>query len=579
MLKKLLPILFLFGTLSVFAQSCPQLLAPTAGATNVPVETIISWEEVPGVPGYLISLGTTPGGEDIVSNLSVGSATFFIPRLGLPENTEIFVTITLFFFGNTPNQVCSSISFTTEELTTVPDCTELRNPLNSETEVNFRSSVSWNYAPGATSYILSIGTTRGGSEISGPQNVGNVLSFNPPDFPLDTEIFVTILPQNRIGSAINCEVQSFRIQDIEVNLGCTRLINPNNGDSDVPLTIPIEWEPVSGATAYIVNIGLTPGGSEIVVDQRINGTILPILEFEANRTIFVSIVPINDFGEAINCTEESFSTAQGCGPFIDRVTGELVNLFPELDFPDSFTLCEGGLDLNLSSDAVADAYRWARVTPRGIELEMLSETSEVTIDRGGTYQLDVTNFVDPNGNNIPCTTTQIFTVDVIPGPTITSIDVERDGDTLTLEVNVVGDSVYDFAVNNIDGPYQSSNIFTNVPLGNNTIYVRDTNLEGCIISEELEQDLISEGFPKFFTPNGDGINDFWQFQPPPNAQDIEFASISIFDKFGKLLFQIPRNSIGWNGTFNGRPLPSTDYWFRAIGVDNRVFQGHFTLKR
>ena len=129
------------------------------------------------------------------------------------------------------------------------------------------------------------------------------------------------------------------------------------------------------------------------------------------------------------------------------------------------------------------------------------------------------------------------------------------------------------------GPYQDSNIFNNAPLGDNTVYVRDKNEQGCIISQIVEQDLVSEGFPKFFTPNGDGVNDFWQFQPPPNAEDIEFASISIFDKFGKLLGQIVQNSQGWNGTFNGRPLPSTDYWFRAIGIDNRVFQGHFTLKR
>ena len=111
MLKKLLTILFLLFSLGAVAQACPQLLNPLAGATDVPVETVIAWEEVPGVPGYRISLGTTPGGDDIVSNELVGSATVYVPELGLPENTQIFVTITLFFFDNISICELSSIFF------------------------------------------------------------------------------------------------------------------------------------------------------------------------------------------------------------------------------------------------------------------------------------------------------------------------------------------------------------------------------------------------------------------------------------------------------------------------------------
>ncbi len=581
MLKKLLYIIgFLLTPILVCSQSCPSLLNPIAGSTNVPVESTIVWEEVPGVPGYNIALGTTPGGQDIIPEINVGSATFFRPPLGLPSNTQVFVTITLFFFDSTPNVVCTSISFTTENVTTVPDCTTLRNPANGETEVNFRSNISWNYAPRATEYILSIGTSSGGTEIFGPQNVGNVLTFNPPsDLPLNTEIFVTIVPANNIGSALGCEIQSFTTQEIAVNLGCTRLIVPQNGDSDVPLTIPLQWEPVPGATSYIVTIGITPSGTEILRNQEIFDTILPVLEFDANSTIFVSITPKNVLGEAINCSQENFSTAIGCGPFLDRATGEFVTLFPELDFPDTVSLCENSPGITLSTSTLAETYRWSQITSGGSEIALLSETSEAEISEGGLYRLDVTNFADPNGNNIPCTTSKEFTVNVIPGPVINSIDVERDGNNLRLSVNISGDSQYDFALNDINGPYQDSNVFTNVALGDNTVYVRDKNEDGCILSQEVEQDLISEGFPKFFTPNGDGFNDFWQFEPPPNAESVEIVSISIFDRFGRLLSQINTDSIGWNGIFNGRPLPATDYWFRAIGIDNREFKGHFALRR
>lgn len=580
MLKKLLYIGFYFTQGLIMSQSCPALLSPSQGASNVPVETVISWEEIPGIPGYNIALGTSPGGQDIISERNVGSATFFIPPTGLPSNTQIFVTITLFFFDSTPNIICQSIPFTTETVSTVPECTTLRNPMNDQTEVNFRTNISWEYAPRATDYILSLGTTLGGNELLGPQNVGNTLSFNPPsDLPLNTQIFATVIPTNSIGNATNCSVESFTVQDIAVNLGCTRLISPQSGDSNVPLTVPLQWEPIVGATSYIVNIGITPNGQEILRDIEVFNTVLPIFEFDPNSTIFVTITPKNALGEAINCTLENFSTAIGCGPFFDQTTGELVTLFPEIDLPETVLLCENGNPLVLSANTVAETYRWTETTFSGTEITLLSEDSIVEIDKEGFFKLELTNFADPNGNNIPCTTTRQFRVEVIPGPTVNAVETERDGDRLILTIDISGSGQYDFALNNIDGPYQNSNTFMDAPLGSNTIFVRDKSENGCVLVWEVEPDLISDGFPKFFTPNGDDRNDFWKFTPPPNAQDFEIMSISIFDRFGRLLFQFGPASVGWDGNSNGSPLPAADYWYNAVGIDNRQFRGHFTLKR
>ncbi|MDA0758249.1 MAG: T9SS type B sorting domain-containing protein [Bacteroidetes bacterium] len=38
-------------------------------------------------------------------------------------------------------------------------------------------------------------------------------------------------------------------------------------------------------------------------------------------------------------------------------------------------------------------------------------------------------------------------------------------------------------------------------------------------------------------------------------------------------------SNGWNGTYNGNPMPSTDYWFRVQLQDGREFKSHFSLVR
>jgi gliding motility-associated-like protein len=59
----------------------------------------------------------------------------------------------------------------------------------------------------------------------------------------------------------------------------------------------------------------------------------------------------------------------------------------------------------------------------------------------------------------------------------------------------------------------------------------------------------------------------------------ENGFIPIFDRYGKLIYQInPQNQV-WDGTFNGSPLPSSDYWFQFQLDDGKIIKGHFSLKR
>ena len=57
------------------------------------------------------------------------------------------------------------------------------------------------------------------------------------------------------------------------------------------------------------------------------------------------------------------------------------------------------------------------------------------------------------------------------------------------------------------------------------------------------------------------------------------SKIYIFDRFGKLLKELDPLGPGWDGTFIGKPMPSTDYWFRVVLEDGREFKSHFSLVR
>lgn len=84
----------------------------------------------------------------------------------------------------------------------------------------------------------------------------------------------------------------------------------------------------------------------------------------------------------------------------------------------------------------------------------------------------------------------------------------------------------------------------------------------------------------FFTPNADGINDYWKVNwDNPYA----FSPVSIFDRYGKLLKVLKNPNDSWNGQYNANTIFSTDYWFELSYVDcngnQKEFKSHFSLKR
>ena len=193
-------------------------------------------------------------------------------------------------------------------------------------------------------------------------------------------------------------------------------------------------------------------------------------------------------------------------------------------------------------------------------------TPSIQVNETGTFTVEITGT-----NN--CSSIQ--TIIVLPSE-IASIDeilVNGINSNNTVEVNVSGEGDYEFALDSPGGPFQTDNTFIGVSPGFHTVYVNDRN--GCGIVSELFSVV---GFPNFFTPNGDSFNDTWQVIGV-NEDFNENSFILIFNRFGQLITQIRPNDEGWDGTFNGRNLPESDYWFRAQLEDGRVFTGHFSLVR
>ena len=204
------------------------------------------------------------------------------------------------------------------------------------------------------------------------------------------------------------------------------------------------------------------------------------------------------------------------------------------------------LNANPANPNLVTAYLW----------DNGATSQQISVSTPGMYTVIV--------SNNSCNVTKAISLSQIDNPVIDSIESDNT-DIIVTTVNS-GDFLY-----SIDGiTFQSSPIFLNIEANQYTIYVKH---QDC--NKTFTQQHIHFYIPKFFTPNGDNVNDTF------NLKGIEFYSysqVSIFNRYGKLLKNAVNTAFSWDGTYNNQPLPTGDYWYQII-VENQKFTGHFTLKR
>ena len=192
-------------------------------------------------------------------------------------------------------------------------------------------------------------------------------------------------------------------------------------------------------------------------------------------------------------------------------------------------------------------------------MEAVTETTHIS--QSGNYRVEVYS-ADA------CMNSRKITVIASELPIIENIEVETIHEQNRVTVEVSGSGNYEFALDSTEN-FQESFRFQNVAPGVHTIFVKDRN--GCGITE---QQVAVFGYKKYFTPNGDGINDVWKLEGINSSYNL-----LIFDRYGKLLIQLNDNHPEWNGRYGNRMLPSGDYWFKLELPDGNTLQGHFSLIR
>ena len=198
------------------------------------------------------------------------------------------------------------------------------------------------------------------------------------------------------------------------------------------------------------------------------------------------------------------------------------------------------------------------------------------LNAGDSITADQTIFIYNEVGTTPdtCSNESSFSVTILPAVDFSLTESNITIDNQSITVNMTDTSItYEYAVDN--APFQTNNVFNNLSDGLHTLYVRDIN--NCL-ERSITFTITVDKFeiPPFFTPNGDMVNDTWLVCDNQNR----ITSIYIYNRYGKLLRTLPGSlGIGWDGNYNGNPLPSSDYWYVITLNTNEELTGHFALKR
>ncbi|MHA3786784.1 T9SS type B sorting domain-containing protein [Flavobacterium hauense] len=396
-----------------------------------------------------------------------------------------------------------------------------------DTDVNF-DSVSWNFGDGQTSPASSVATGEHTYTAAGTYTIVATVTHLGEIHTETTEITITPTPvANQAANLQQCDLDNdgHTIFDLTQN---DSVILGTQISSENVIKYFKDKSSADANTAPIINAAAyTNTTNPQRIYARIHNSINP------------------------ECYEISTFTLSALdSPTTDKIVQETLCLNDPL-----------GLTLTaVSSNPASYRYQWSTG----------DTTSKITLFEAGNYNVTITNLAG-------CSTARTFIVTASDVAIIEDIIINdfRNNNTVTvMAVPPAGvETTYLYSLDSPNGPFEESNLFENVTSGPHTVYVKDRR--GCgIISKEITV-LAS---PKFFTPNGDGTNDTWNIIGV-NSFFYPNSKIYIFDRYGKLLADIDPKGNGWDGYFEGRQMPSTDYWY-VIKLDNgRVIKGHFSLMR
>ena len=336
----------------------PTLTAPSNLSTDIALDGALEWNMVTGADTYSIEIATDATFSTIIDSQS-GLTDLTTIAAGLLNNQTYYWHVRSHNAGG-DSAWSGAWSFTT--VPAIADAPVLSAPLDLSTDIALNGTLEWNAATGADSYTVEIATDNTFNNVVDTQTGLTGTSATPSGLLNSTTYYWRVSAVNTGGSSTS-EIWSFTT--VPAIADVPTLTAPTNNATDIPLDGTLEWNMVTGADTYSIEIA-TDATFSTIIDSQSGLTDLTTIPAGLlnNETYYWHVLSHNAGGDSAWSAAWSFTTV----PAIADV--------PTLTAP-SNNATDIALDESLSWNAVtgADSYR--------VQVSELSDFSTIVLDQSG----------------------------------------------------------------------------------------------------------------------------------------------------------------------------------------------------
>jgi hypothetical protein len=259
------------------------ITSPTPGSTLTGSTVTFTWTPGGGDTAYWIDAGSTPGGNQYFQSGNIGNVTSYAVS-NLPTNgSTVYITLYSYFNGQWLNNQYTYTAFNASGSQGV-----LTTPTPGSQFTDSTVTFDWTAGAGASAYWLDIGSTPGGNQYYQSGNLGNVLTVTVNGLPTDgSTVYVTLY--SLIGGQWQGTTYTYTAFNSAGALGVMQ--TPTPGSTLSGSTVTFTWSAGSGATAYWLDVGSTPGGNDIYQSGNLGNVLTTTVNtLPANgSTIYVTL--------------------------------------------------------------------------------------------------------------------------------------------------------------------------------------------------------------------------------------------------------------------------------------------------
>jgi gliding motility-associated-like protein len=159
-----------------------------------------------------------------------------------------------------------------------------------------------------------------------------------------------------------------------------------------------------------------------------------------------------------------------------------------------------------------------------------------------------------------------------------------DGLRMTQETHLIATSSSGLEVSfELDDPEAGSlnaNVLTVRKDGELVVRAKQAGNKNWNPAPEVAQSFVTlptfDGISSLFTPNNDGINDYWYI---PDLARYGKLQVTVYNRFGQCVYRSDSYRNNWEGTWNGNPLPSASYYYIIKSSSKGYIKGVVNIVR